>query len=247
VTGAASGLGLASAARFAAEGARVVCVDLEEGAVQTAAEQVGGGAIGVVADVTDAAALEAMVTRALNEFGTVDVLMANAGISGEGMAHELALERWHRVLAVNLTGVFLSVRALLPHFMERRGGSIVATASVAGLAGVPHLPAYAASKGGVIALVRQLAIEYAAWGIRVNAICPSTVPTPLVAEAYRERGISMEARAKRFPLGRMGEPDDVANLALFLASDESSWITGGAHPVDGGMTAALVPRAREVT
>jgi NAD(P)-dependent dehydrogenase (short-subunit alcohol dehydrogenase family) len=240
VTGAASGLGRACAERFAEEGAHVVCVDIAD--VEAVAKDVRG--LGVAADVTDPSSMEAMAAAALAEFGTIDVLMANAGIAGEGRAHEIPLERWDRVLAVNLTGVFLSARAVLPVMMERGGGSIVATASVAGLAGTPNLPAYAASKGGVIALVRQLAVEYAGDGIRVNAIAPATVPTPLVETAYRERGIPMEARVRRIPLGRLGTPGDVANLALFLASDESSWITGAVHPVDGGMTGALAPRAR---
>jgi NAD(P)-dependent dehydrogenase (short-subunit alcohol dehydrogenase family) len=249
ITGAASGLGLASARRFAEEGARVACLDLDEpGAARAAAEVAAAEAesLALVADVTDPDALDAAVGAALERFGRLDVVMANAGIAGSGMGHSTTPRQWERVIAVNLTGVFLTIRAALPHLMERRSGSIVATASIASVSGVPSQAAYAAAKGGVAALARQLAVDYAGHGIRVNAICPATVVTPLVLSAYEQIGGDVDEmlrdRARDVPLGRLGDPLDVANLALFLASDESAWMTGTVLPLDGGLSAAMVPR-----
>jgi len=251
VTGAASGLGLASASLFGAEGAKVVFADLDgPGATHAAAElrSAGGDAIDIELDVTDLASIEHAVAVTLERFGALDVLFANAGVPGEGDAATLAPESWDRVIAVNLTGVWLTMRAVLPHMIERGRGSILATASVAGLTGVPNTPSYSAAKGGVIALTRQVAVDHSRHGIRVNAICPGPVLTPLFEAAFRERapddpGAALRARAATVPLGRLGTPQDVANLALFLASDEAEWITGAVYPVDGGMTAALVPGA----
>jgi NAD(P)-dependent dehydrogenase (short-subunit alcohol dehydrogenase family) len=248
VTGAASGIGLAAAERFGAEGALVACVDLDEERAARARERVaatGAEAHPFAADVSDEAAIEAAVHRTIERFGRLDVVMANAGIQGTGMAHSTPIELWDRVLQVNLTGVFLTIRAALPHMMERRSGAIVATASIAALTGVSTQAAYSAAKGGVAALVRQLAVDYAGYGIRVNALCPATVVTPLVRRAYEERGGDVEEllreRGRDVPLGRLGEPPDVANLALFLASDEAAWMTGAVLPVDGGLSAAMVP------
>ena len=248
VTGAASGLGLASAVRFGEEGARVVCVDLEDEPTRAAAAEVeatGAPALAVAADVTSAESLDRAAAGALEHFGQIDVLLANAGIPGEGLAHAIELEHWERVLRVNLTGVFLSIRSVLPHMMERRGGAIVAQASLAAIAGVPGQAAYTAAKGGVVALARQLAVDYAGYGIRVNAICPATIVTPLVREAYAAREGDVDEllaeRALTVPLGRLGEPLDVADLALFLASDNAGWMTGVVLPIDGGLSAAMVP------
>jgi 3-oxoacyl-[acyl-carrier protein] reductase len=253
VTGAASGLGLASAVRFGSEGAAVACVDLSADGVAAAAEAVvaaGGRAIGVAADVTDEAALIAMVAEVTSELGAPDVLYANAGTArGEGAAHELPKHDWDFGVALNLTGVFLSAKAVLPGMLTRRSGVLLLQGSIGGLAGLPNMAMYAATKGAVVALARQMAIEYAGDGIRVNAICPGTIETPLVREAYARRArlgvdthTSIEARKDTIPLGRLGDPEDVANLALFLASDEAGWITGAVYTVDGGESAALIPR-----
>jgi NAD(P)-dependent dehydrogenase (short-subunit alcohol dehydrogenase family) len=243
VTGAASGLGRATAERFAAEGASVAFADVRS-------PEVPDGCLGVVADVTDEASIEAAVAATIERFGRVDVLYANAGVPSAGQVHETSLAEWRRVLDVNLTGVFLSARAVLGDMLARGSGSILLQASVGGITGVRGIAAYSASKGGVAALAMQMAADYSEHGIRVNAICPGTILTPLVEAVFRERAASDEAaaadlaqRARDFPLGHLGGVEDVANLALFLASDEAKWITGAVYPVDGGATAVSLWRA----
>jgi NAD(P)-dependent dehydrogenase (short-subunit alcohol dehydrogenase family) len=252
VTGAGSGIGRAAAARFGAEGAAVVCADLDGTAAGETADAIvadGGRALGLRVDVTSQSDMEGAAGAAVEQFGGVDVLYANAGIAGVGSAMECDPAVWDRVVAVNLTGVWLSMRAVLPHMVRAGGGSIVNQASIGGLVGVPGIAPYAAAKGGVIALTRQAAVEHGPQGVRVNAIAPGTVPTPLVMATYEARagitggsGEDVEERLARtrarYPIGRLGEVDDIANLALFLASDESAWITGGVYVIDGGMTAA---------
>jgi len=247
ITGAGSGIGRGAALRFAAEGASVTCADLDGNAAAETArliEKEGGTAVACAADVTVEEDAERMVAETVAAFGGLDVLYANAGIPGPGRAADLSLADWHRVLAVNLTGVFLSDRAALRQLLAQGGsGSIVNQASVGGLVGAPALASYAAAKAGVIGLTRQLAVDYAGDRIRVNAVCPGTVPTPLVVGTYTEQRGSLaddwqEVRARDYPLGRLGTEDDVAYAALFLASDESGWVTGQIWAVDGGMTAA---------
>jgi len=175
------------------------------------------------------------------------VLYANAGIEGVGRAGELEKADWDRVIAVDLTGVWLSARAVLATMLECRRGSIICQASVGGVVGIPGIAAYAAAKGGVIALVRQMAVDYAAHGVRINAICPGTVWTPLVARNFRRRAGEdaefHEERAKtisaaHYPLGRLGEAEEIVSVALHLASDESGFTTGAIQIVDGGLSAA---------
>jgi Dehydrogenases with different specificities (related to short-chain alcohol dehydrogenases) len=247
ITGAGSGLGRGAALRFAAEGAAVACADRDGAAAAETARMIedkGGRAIACAADVTSDADTEQMVAETVAAFGGLDALYANAGVAGPGSAPDLDLEDWNRVIAVNLTGVYLSARHALRRMLAQgSGGSIVTQASVGGLIGIPGLASYAASKAGVVGLTRQLAVEYAPMGIRVNAICPGTVPTPLVVGTYTEQRGALaddwqEVRAQDYPLRRLGTPDDVAHAAVFLVSDESSWITGQIWAVDGGMTAA---------
>jgi NAD(P)-dependent dehydrogenase (short-subunit alcohol dehydrogenase family) len=255
VTGAGSGLGEASATLFAQQGAAVGCVDLFADAAERVAESIrasGGRAVAVAADVSSAADAERMVAATVEAFGSLDGVYANAGIPGSGAAGDITTDDWDRVIAVNLTGVWLTSKFVLPHLLAKGGGSIVNQASVGGLVGVPGIASYAAAKAGVIGLTRQMAVEYAPKGIRVNAVCPGTVPTPLVrrtyeqaggfaaaAEAAGERDVDalLEKARMRFPIGRLGTPLDIAHAALFLLSDDSAWITGIALPVDGGMTA----------
>lgn len=250
ITGGGSGLGRASVLRFAAEGAQVVVADrdLKAGqAVVADVETAGGVALAVGVDVTSAASNDEMVAATLECFGGLDVVFANAGIPGNGNADTTTEWEFDRVIAVNLKGVWLSARAALPHLVARGGGSIINQASMGGLIGLNGIFPYTAAKGAVIGMTKQMAIAHGPANIRVNAICPGTIPTPLVRAAREtdgstidpDRHLELDAEAAlRFPLQRLGVPDDVANLAVFLASDESNWISGGIFPVDGGRSAA---------
>lgn len=242
VTGAASGIGKATALLFASDGAKVVASDWTEeaGAAVVAEITAGGGdALFVRADVSKPADVQALVAQAVDRFGGLDVIFNNAGIEGEQAATaDCSLENWDRVIGINLKGVFLGMKYAIPEMLKRGGGSIVNNASVAGVVGFRNIPAYCASKGGVIQLTKTAALEYATQGVRVNAICPGVIWTPMVE---RFTGDSAEAR-KAFealePVGRFGTAEEVARVALFLASDDSSFCTGAPFIVDGGFVAA---------
>lgn len=251
ITGAASGIGAVSATRFAAEGAAVVLADRDDAApVAAAIEADGGRAIATRTDVTSAASLDAMVEAALTTFGTIDVLFANAGVPGLGSTVGCTEEEWDRVIGINLTGAWLTVRAVLPTMVDRGRGSVILQASVAGLIGIRGIAPYAAAKAGVIGLARATAVEVAGAGVRVNALAPGTSPTPLVVDTFSTlvgRGgradddrtrAALEQEQRRYPMGRFGTLDEIAAAALYLASDDSSWVTGSVHVVDGGLSAA---------
>lgn len=251
VTGGGSGLGEASCLRFAEEGARVLVADIDgEAAARVAADITARGleASSVVVDVTSEESTVQMAAAAADRYGTIDAVYCNAGIAGVGNAQDLERPEWDRVIGVMLTGVWLSMKAVLPTMVNKGSGSIVNQASIGGVIGVAGIFPYAAAKGGVIGLTRQAAVDFAPKGVRVNAVCPGTVPTPLVIRTYEERagigmagGLTVEeglaVSASKYPLGGLGEPVDIANMALFLASDEARWITGQAFIVDGGYTA----------
>lgn len=237
VTGAGSGIGKATALLFAREGACVVTADVT-GAEEETARAIGKESLAVHVDVSQAAEVEAMVHAAVSQFGRLDVLFNNAGIEGaQAPTADCTEATFDRVIAVNLKGVFLGMKYAIPEMVKSGGGSIINAASVAGLVGFPNIPIYCASKGGVIQLTKTAALEYATQNIRVNATCPGVIWTPMVerftggTEAGREQMAAME------PVHRMGKPEEVAALVLFLASDESSFITGAALPVDGGLIA----------
>ena len=246
ITGAGSGIGRASAQLFAAEGARVMCADLNGAGVRETAEGIGAAAIACTVDVAHAPDIERMVQETLAAFGKLDVLYANAGIAEATNAIDMTLEQWNRMIAVNLTSVWLSAKYTLPHLIAAGGGSIINQSSTAGLIGIPDIPHYSAAKTGVVGLTRQIAAQYGPQQVRCNAICPSSIPTPLMAGVWQTRarnandGSTFESQqavvAAKHPLRRLGVLADCANLALFLASDESSWITGVAVPLDGGLT-----------
>lgn len=245
VTGAAMGIGKATALLFAREGARVIAADIDERkGAETAREiqQAGGECIFQKTDVSVEREVEAAAKAGAAKFGTIDVLMNIAGIAHEAPAHLLDLKDWQRIIDVNLTGIFLCAKHVLPGMMSLRRGAIVNITSVQGLFGFPGYPHYAASKGGIISLTRQLAKEYAGDGIRVNCIAPGTVDTPMnagVLSRVPDPNALRETWAKMHPLGRFGQPLDVAQGALFLASEESSWITGQCLSIDGGVSCRL--------
>jgi NAD(P)-dependent dehydrogenase (short-subunit alcohol dehydrogenase family) len=234
ITGAASGIGAETARRFKEEGATVVGVDLSPDSE---------GDLPVQADVTDATQVENVYTRARDEFGRLDVLVNNAGISPDDDASVLdtSLEAWQRVQDVNLKSVFLCCKYGIPHVLESGGGSVINTASfVAVMGAATSQISYTASKGGVLSLSRELGVEFARRGVRVNALCPGPVNTPLLQELFAKDPEKAARRLVHLPMGRFAEPREIANGALFLASDESSYVTAQTFLVDGGLSAAYV-------
>jgi NAD(P)-dependent dehydrogenase (short-subunit alcohol dehydrogenase family) len=247
ITGAGSGIGQAAALLFAAEGAAVAALDLRGEAAEETVELIAkedGRALALAADVSDPEQIEQAVARAAGEFGGLDVLYNNAGVNSSGSVAVAEEDDWDRSFAINAKGTFLTSRAALRHMSGEggTGGSIVNQGSVAALAGVPNFAAYCAAKGAVVALTRSMAIDLAPRGIRVNVICPGTVYTPLMEPMLRARGngdleAGLAKTVLKYPIGRLGTPGEIANVALFLASDDASFMTGSVVTPDGGMTA----------
>jgi NAD(P)-dependent dehydrogenase (short-subunit alcohol dehydrogenase family) len=241
VTGGASGIGLATVRRLAAEGAKVVIGDLDPAAGKTAAEEVGG--LFVATDVTDQAAVENLFQQAFDTFGSVDIAFNNAGISPPDDASILdtGLEAWRKVQEVNLTSVYLCCKAAIPYMQRQGKGSIINTASfVAVMGAATSQISYSASKGGVLAMSRELGVEFARQGIRVNALCPGPVNTPLLTELFAKDPERAQRRLVHVPMGRFGEPEEIAAAVAFLASDDASFITANTFLVDGGISGAYV-------
>ena len=236
ITGAGSGIGRASAERFAAEGARVVAVDLK-GAEETVAaiEAAGGEGLALITDVADEDAVAAMAEVAVERFGKVDVLMNNAGILEDFLpAADTPTPVWDRVLGVNLFAQFFTARALLPQMVERGDGAIINVASTAGLNGGNGGAAYTTSKHAIIGFTRQLCFDYARQGIRCNVICPGAVETGMTKEIFASPDAAVMAAVESAPIGRWAQPEELAAAALFLASDEASFVNGAVYVVDGG-------------
>ncbi len=239
ITGGGSGMGRASCLLFAREGARVAVVDRVEDAGEETTRLIrdgGGEAMFIGADVADAADVDRMVAAPVETWGRLDVLFNNAGVEGPSVnLLEYGEDDWARVIAVNLTAVYRAMRAAIPHMIEQGGGVILSTASVAGLVGLARSSAYSAAKAGVIGLTRTVALEYGPRGIRANCICPGFIATPMLDRVLGGR--PEEVLHRLAPLRRTGTADDIASAALFLASDEASYVTGVPFIVDGGYAA----------
>jgi dihydroanticapsin dehydrogenase len=240
VTGAGSGIGRATAQKLAEEGGRVVCVDIAADAVEETARDIGGEATAVAADVSKRADCNAFVERCVEAFGSIDVLVNNAGVNIPGVFHEVPDETIDRTIGVNVLGQIYACQAAIPHMLERDGGSIVNISSVNGVVAEPYLAVYATSKGAVVMLSRGIALDYAKQGIRCNVVCPGWVDTPInYAHADMLGGLQQvyDTIDSFQPIGRPGEPREIANVIAFLASDEASFVTGSVILADGGMTA----------
>ena len=253
ITGAASGIGLATAERFLREGAKVVMVDSQVDPLHREAKRLGEGVITVDADVTDTREVEFSVEIAVKYFGRLDILFANAGVASSVSLAEATDEDWDRVMGVNAKGVFLCCRAAVRQMLKQEPipttlrpndpttrGSIVINGSISSLTGIPGQGVYAPSKGAVLQMARQMAVEYAKEGIRVNCVCPGSVDTAIlrkgVAESKDPEGF-FKMLVDGHPMGRIAQPDEIASAVAFLASDDASFITGAALVVDGGYTA----------
>jgi NAD(P)-dependent dehydrogenase (short-subunit alcohol dehydrogenase family) len=244
ITGAGSGIGRAAADLFAREGAEVALVDLNAQAAKDATEQItaaGGHALAVGADVADAAQVDLAFRQISGEFGRVDVLYNNAGVNSAGSVVDASDEDWDRCFAVNAKGTFLCSRAAGRLMVAAGRGSIINQGSVAALVGIANFASYCASKGAVVALTRSMSVDLAPRNVRVNAICPGTVYTPLMEPMLRARGngdlaAGLAMTTAKYPIGRLGTPEEIAAVALFLASDDSSFLTGSVITADGGMT-----------
>jgi NAD(P)-dependent dehydrogenase (short-subunit alcohol dehydrogenase family) len=239
VTGGNAGIGEAIAKAFAREGASVVITGRRQGELDRVVNDIvreEGKAFAVVGSVTDESHVRETVRRTVQQFGRLDILVNNAGVGGFGKRlHEIEDVTWAEVLDVNLTGVFRMTRAVLPQMLTQGMGAIVNISSVASLVGLPTLPAYAASKGAIDALTRALAVDYAKEGIRCNVVNPGLIDTPMAAPLMSNPE-QLTPILSHYPIRRAGKPEEVANMVLYLASDEAAWVTGGAFPIDGGMT-----------
>ena len=241
ITGAGGGMGADAAVRFAEEGAEVVVADVDGAAAEVVAGEVGGFAIQV--DVSDESSVQTLYAATAQRFGGIDVLYNNAGISPADDASilETDLAAWERVQAVNTRGVYLCCKHGIPHLLERGGGSVINVASFVALVGAATSQiSYTASKGAVLSLSKELGVQFARRGVRVNALCPGPVETPLLLRIWGETPGAAERRLVHLPMGRMAQPREIVNAALFLASDESSYVNAATFVVDGGLSAAYV-------
>jgi NAD(P)-dependent dehydrogenase (short-subunit alcohol dehydrogenase family) len=244
VTGGGSGIGRAAATAFAREGAAVAIVDLAAPAAKQTATEIagtGGRALAVAADISEPDQVDQAFGQILNDFGGVDVLYNNAGVNSSGSVTDATDEDWDRCFAVNAKGTFLCSRVAARSMVAAGGGSIINQGSVAAVVGVANFASYCASKGAVVALTRSMSVDLAPHGIRVNVICPGTVYTPLMEPMLRARGggdvaAGLALTVAKYPIGRLGTPEEIAAVALFLASDDSSFLTGSVITADGGMT-----------
>jgi NAD(P)-dependent dehydrogenase (short-subunit alcohol dehydrogenase family) len=240
VTGAGSGIGRACALALAHEGARVALIGRRKDRLEAVAREIGTNALVVAADVSKKPDIDRMVEQTVSSFGGLNVLVNNAGVLHAGTVEQVTEQQWDETFNVNVRGVWLLSRAVLPHLRKAGGGSIINIASVLGINGVCNRACYAPSKGAVVLLTKCMAIDHGHERIRVNAICPAFVETDLTAAVLRKAPDPEAMRRERIsahPIGRLGQPEDIAGMAVYLASDESSWVTGAVFPLDGGYLA----------
>jgi NAD(P)-dependent dehydrogenase (short-subunit alcohol dehydrogenase family) len=236
ITGGATGIGLACAQLFAQEGARVVIFGRRQDRLEQAQKEIGSAVLAVQGDITSAADTKRLVETAVKQLGKVDILINNAGIFAPSPLHETEDAVWDQTFNINMRGVFQLTRKVLPQMIAQGSGSIIHISSILGVIAVPGTSAYNASKGALNQFCKSIAVEYGAQGIRSNAVCPGMIETEMTEELRSDKAL-MQEFLKGYPLGRFGKPEEVAQACLFLASDESSFITGATLPIDGGYTA----------
>ena len=236
ITGGGSGIGLACTRLFCDEGAQVAIIGRRQDRLESAAKEVGGQVLAVTGDLTNNSDLDRLVTETLNAFGKIDIVVNNGGVFTGSPVHETKDEDWDSIMDVNMRSVFQLTKRVLPHMIERKSGNFIHISSILGLVAVPGVAAYNVSKGALLQFNRSLAVEYGPVGIRSNAVCPGLVKTEMTEGLMNDEEL-MKEWSRDYPIGRFGAPQDIANACLYLASDESSYVTGVALPVDGGFTA----------
>ena len=236
ITGGGSGIGLATARAFCKEGAKVILFGRRKEKLVSAANELGDSVLFVQGDMTKNDDLDKLINKTLNNFKGIDILVNSAGLFNGAPLHEISDSQWDEMMDINIRSVFQLTRRVLPIMMAQNSGSIVHISSILGLIAVPEVAAYNVSKGALNQFSRSIAVEYGSYGIRSNSICPGLIETDMTAELMKNASL-MQEWSKEYPIGRFGKPEDVASACLFLASDESSFITGTELPVDGGFTA----------
>jgi meso-butanediol dehydrogenase / (S,S)-butanediol dehydrogenase / diacetyl reductase len=236
ITGGGSGIGLATARAFCKEGAKVILFGRQKEKLISAANELGESALIIQGDMTKNDDLDQLINNTLNNFKDIDILVNSAGIFNGAPLHEISDSQWDGMMDINIRSVFQLTRRVLPIMMDQKSGSIIHISSILGLIAVPEVAAYNVSKGALNQFSRSIAVEYGSYGIRSNSICPGLIETDMTADLMNDTSL-MREWIKEYPIGRFGKPEDVASACLFLASDESSFITGTALPIDGGFTA----------